>query len=170
MNTSQKAMRHKVTTGIFFFRVLREEIKCTCAGEGLLCISSKSSAVSAGCKAHGTQSWARRERDRDCAGRARPWSGSTGNRGRRPTQASQLHWDHHKPEAQEGLETPRTQGLTWILSCARSQPHTRTPCGICHGERVELLPPGAEGTPGPAVWPDPAGGSRSTQAAEGWKD
>lgn len=33
-------MRHKVTTGIFFFRVLREEIKCTCTGEGLLCISS----------------------------------------------------------------------------------------------------------------------------------
>lgn len=45
------------------------------------------------------------------------------------------------PEAQERLETSRMQGLTWKLSCARSQPYTPMSCGLHHGEHAESLSP-----------------------------
>lgn len=44
-------------------------------------------------------------------------------------------------EAQERMETPRMQGLTWRLSCARSRTYTLMSCGLHRGEHAESLSP-----------------------------
>lgn len=138
---------------IFFFRGLREEIKCTWADEGRY-LDSKGGEFSSGCKASlwGTKQLQAEQEGNDHAERAKPQSVSVGNGGGRTKQASmELHWDCYSPEARERLETLRMQGLTWRLSCARSWPHMPMSCRFHHGEHAELL--SLEWIPRPVTWP-----------------
>lgn len=141
---------------IFFFRGLREDIKCTWADEGRY-LDSKGGeffwwvqSKFVGDKAAASRTGG--EKDNDHAERAKPQSVSVGNGGGRTKQASmELHWDGYSPEAQERLETLRMQGLTWRLSCARSWPHMLMSCRFHHGKHAELL--SFEWMPRPVTWP-----------------